>query len=142
MTRRRFSEREVLECLIRQGAIVPCRLCRVAFKPEEAKDAEREHVHEIGLGGPDTVENCAYSHGECHKTQTHGNGATWTGSSRHKIAKTEPRRADKFVVNKIPLDTPMGTDTLIRCRRCGEYADGCSCAPPARSSAFSTARRA
>ena len=142
MSRRRFTEREVLECLILQGAVVPCKRCRIALKVEDAKTAEREHLHEFGLGGPDTVENCAYSHGDCHKVQTHGTGATWAGSSRHKNAKTTPRRADKFQVNKIPLDTPMGSPAALeRCRRCGNYQDECACAPPARASAFATARR-
>ena len=142
MTRRRFTEREVLSCLIAQGAIIPCRRCRIALTAEDAKTAEREHLHEIALGGPDTVENCAYSHGECHRTQTHGNGATFAGSSRHKVAKTTATRADKFQVNKIPLDTPMGSAVALeRCRRCGNYQDECACAPPARSSAFATARR-
>lgn len=141
---RQLRELEVIEVAIAQGSIIPCYRCRIAFTMADvkAKNIQNEHLHEKGLGGPDEPGNRAFSHTDpCHNLVTHGNGATFAGSSRHKIAKTEPRRADKFVVNKIPLDTPLGAGDLIRCRRCGEYSDTCSCAPPARSSAFATARR-
>lgn len=141
MTRRRFTEREVLECLIRQGGIIPCRICRVAMKVEDAKSAEREHIHEVGLDGPDTVENCAYSHGECHKGVTHGNGATFAGSSRHRISKAnDPARIEKFKVIKRPLDADAVSDPASKCRRCGEFSDSCTCTAPARRSAFAGRR--
>lgn len=143
MTRRRFTEREVLECLILQGAVIPCKRCRVALKVEDARASEREHLHEVGLDGPDTIQNCAYSHGDCHKTITHGNGATFAGSSRHKIAKaTQPKRIEKFIVNKIPLDADIVGEPSGRCPRCGEDREYCQCpAPSPRRSAFANARR-
>lgn len=142
---RQLRELEVLEVLLAQGAIIPCYRCRIAFTIADvkAKNIQNEHLHEKGLGGPDEPGNRAFSHTDpCHNLVTHGNGATWAGSSRHKNAKTTPKRADKFVVNKIPLDTPTGSPAALeRCRRCGNYQDECACAPPARSSAFATARR-
>jgi hypothetical protein len=135
--RRRFTEREVLECLVRQGAIIPCKRCRIAFTVEAARTAEREHLVEIGLGGSDTVENCAYSHGDCHAVQTNGLPATTAGSSKNRIAKaTQPKRIEKFQVRKRPLDADTVSEPLTKCRRCGEYPDSCSCRVPVRRSAF------
>lgn len=106
-TRRRFTERQVLECLVRQGAVIPCLRCKAPFTVETARKAEREHLHEIKLGGADTIDNCAYSHGDCHAIETNGNGATTAGSSKHRIAKAfEPTRIEKFAVQKKPLDEP------------------------------------
>lgn len=87
MPRSRFSERKVLAVAIRQGAIIPCYRCRVAFKDGDV--IEREHLHELALGGEDTPENCAYSHCECHAAITNGTKATTAGSSKHRIAKAE-----------------------------------------------------
>lgn len=101
MSRRRFTEREVLECLVRQGAVIPCKRCRVAFTVETVKTAEREHHHEVKLDGPDAVENCFYSHSDCHKVETFGNGATTAGSSIGRISKTKRiERTQKFIVKK------------------------------------------
>lgn len=141
---RQLRELEVLEVLLNQGAIIPCYRCRIIFKLEDVKtgNIENEHLHEKGLGGPDEPGNRAFSHADpCHRAVTHGNGATWAGSSRHKSAKTTPKRADKFQVNKIPLDTPLAAVEQIKCRRCGNYTDECSCPPTQRPSAFATARR-
>lgn len=107
MSRKRFTERQTLECLVRQGAAIPCLRCKVPFTVETARKAEREHIHELKLGGADSIENCAYSHGDCHLVETNGNGATTAGSSRHRIAKAfEPTRIEKFAVQKKPLDEP------------------------------------
>lgn len=125
---RQLRELEVIEVLISQGAVIPCKRCRVAFCREDlAAGIENEHLHEKGLGGPDEPGNRAFSHKVCHAQITHGNGATFAGSSRHKIAKaTQPRRIEKFQVNKLPLDADDGP-TSDRCRRCGEYPDACAC---------------
>lgn len=140
MSRRRFSEREVLECLVRQGAIIPCRKCRVSFSVEDAKSAEREHVHEVALGGPDTVENCAFSHRDCHAVITNGNGATTAGSSKNRIAKTHPNRAEKFKVVKKPLDADLVSEPSDRCRICGECLEACTCPPRQARSSFGRRR--
>lgn len=141
MTRRRFSEREVVEVLIRQGAIIPCRRCRLSLKVEDAKQVEREHLHELALGGPDTVENCVFSHKDCHAVQTNGNGATTAGSSTNRRAKANnPGRTEKFVVNKLPLDRPVNLTVGEKCRRCGEWGEDCSCPAPVKRPAFQRAR--
>jgi 5-methylcytosine-specific restriction endonuclease McrA len=103
MSRRRFSEREVIETLIRQGVQIACYRCGVNLYPV---DAEREHVVEIALGGKDDPTNCVYSHKECHAIITNGTPATTAGSSKHRIAKTRGTRAEKFAVVKRPLDEP------------------------------------
>jgi hypothetical protein len=140
MSRRRFTEREVLESLIRQGAVIPCKRCRIAFTLEDIPNIEREHIHEVALGGPDIPGNCAYSHGACHSTVTNGTPATTAGSSRNRIAKaTQPERIRKFQVHKTPLDQvdDLGSD---RCRKCGEYSDDCVCVMPVKRSAFGMRR--
>jgi hypothetical protein len=121
MTRSAFSERKVIETLIRRGAVIPCYRCRAAFTLEDVPFIEREHLVEIALGGDNTPENAAYSHGQrsaqrCHGIVTNGNGATSAGSSKHRIAKTnritgktkDGKKASRFK----PL--PTGADVLER----------------------------
>lgn len=132
---RQLREQEVLEVLLSQGAVIPCYRCRVAFTQEDLKSSniENEHLHEKGLGGPDGPENRRFSHKTpCHAEVTHGNGATFAGSSRHKIAKTTPPRVEKFVVHKSPLDAVPAQNG--RCRRCGQDFDDCPCPPLPRAS--------
>ena len=148
MTRRRqFKEMEVLLVVIRQGGVIPCRCCKQPITEQDilTGNVEKEHIHEIELGGADMPSNCSYSHKAkpCHAQVTHGNGATFAGSSRHKIAKaTQPERIEKFRVNKQPLDADTVGGTAPKCRGCGEAAEDCICPPPpARRSAFARARR-
>lgn len=106
MARKRFTERQVLECAIQQGAIIPCYRCRLAFTVDTVRAAEREHIHEVTLDGPDTVGGCAYSHGPCHRAATSGTGATTAGSSIGRIAKTKRiERTGKMAVAKPPIGT-------------------------------------
>lgn len=137
--RRQFRELEVLATLLMQGAVIPCKRCRIAITIEDVKggNVEKEHLHEIELGGEDEPHNCAFSHKAkpCHATVTHGNGATFAGSSRHKIAKaTDPERIEKFRVHKKPLDADRVGLPSGRCRYCGQ--DPCTCQPRERRSAF------
>jgi hypothetical protein len=105
--RRRFSEHEVIETLYHQGVVILCHRCQLPIRPmlreseNIAFDIEREHIHELALGGKDEPENCAYSHANCHAAVTFGNRATTAGSSVGKIAK-ERRiiRTQKFAVVK------------------------------------------
>lgn len=106
MTRRRFTERQVIETLIRQGAEIRCYRTKELVTLENVCTLEREHIHELALGGADDPANCAYSFSEAHKIVTFGNGATTAGSSANRIAKTRGTRADKFLVSKKPLDIP------------------------------------
>lgn len=104
MSRSAFSERKVIETLLRQGAVIPCFRCRIALTLEDVATVEREHLVEVGLDGENTPENCRYSHGQrseqgCHGIVTNGNGATSAGSSKHRIAKTKRmagKKADRF----------------------------------------------
>jgi len=137
MTRRRFTEREVLECLLRQGAVIPCYRCRVALTIETARAAEREHLHEVGLDGPDTPENCRFSHQECHSKITNGTPATTAGSSQNRLAKTRSNRADKFRVEKRPLVDDDDLTAPGKCRKCGEFEADCQCKSSFRNRARS-----
>lgn len=136
-----LRELEVIEVLLSQGAVIPCFRCRVAFVIEDVKtgNIENEHLHEKKLGGPDEPGNRRFSHKAkpCHALVTHGNGATFAGSSRHKVAKaTEPKRIEKFHVNKTPLDRPDRIDPGAKCRACGEYGADCTCPPQQKRSSF------
>lgn len=110
--RRQFREQEVLETLIvHQGETVRCFRCKKPFTAEDvrAKNIQKEHLHERGLEGPDMPMNCRYSHYDpCHKIVTNGTPATSAGSSQHRLAKTRGTRAEKFSVNKRPLDEDRG----------------------------------
>lgn len=121
MTRKRFSEREVLEALAWQGIFVTCHRCKEQFfvynlntlsdaftaaalgqrVMHMAKKPEREHIHEYKLGGPDTPANCRYSCSECHSKITNGTKATSAGSSKQRIAKV------KRLLNPKPSKRPM-----------------------------------
>jgi hypothetical protein len=138
---------EVLLVVLRQGGTIPCRCCGQPITERDilTGNVEKEHIHEVALGGPDIPDNCAFSHKAkpCHATVTHGNGATFAGSSRHKIKKaTDPERIEKFKVNKTPLTADAVGEPPQKCRRCGEMTEDCICPPPPpRRSAFDRARR-
>jgi len=87
MSRRRFKEWEVVETLLRQGAVIKCPRTGQIMRPGD--EIEREHFHEIGLGGKDEIENCFYSLKAAHNIVTNGTKATTAGSSKHKIAKVK-----------------------------------------------------
>lgn len=104
MSRKRFSEREVIETLAWQGIVVPCFRCKkplyevMLMLGEETmvsswdNEPEREHLHEIKFGGPDEPGNCRYSHRVCHAIATNGTKATSAGSSKQRIAKVKRLR--------------------------------------------------
>ena len=93
MTRKRFSERQVIASLIHQGVPVTCYRTKEPITLESVGRLEREHLVELGLIEPerrhlyDTPEYCRYSLKEAHAIVTNGNGATSAGSSKHRIAK-------------------------------------------------------
>lgn len=123
--RRRFTEREVLYSLLLQGAVIPCYRCKMAFHLDGAADdghhfsqAEREHVHELALGGADDPRNCRYSASECHKSVTNGTKATSAGSSKHRIAKAN-RLAKGGRKRKGPKMRARGFDKRFRRRMDG-----------------------
>lgn len=105
MGRKRFNEREILETLSYQApAPIPCFRCGAALL--DGRPIEREHLHELKLGGPDIPANCRYSHKVCHAVVTNGNGATTAGSSANRIAKTKGTRVEKFIPKKLSIDQP------------------------------------
>jgi len=87
MARRRFTEREVIETLIRQGADIRCYRTHTPITVDDVPRLEREHFHELALGGSDDPSNCMYSLKEAHAVVTNGTKATTAGSSKHKVAK-------------------------------------------------------
>ncbi len=96
MTRKRYSERQVLETLAWQGIFVCCYRCGEPFWIEAGEgclyrqlDPEREHLHEVALDGPDIPANCRYSCSNCHNLITNGTKATSAGSSKQRIAKVK-----------------------------------------------------
>lgn len=109
MKRKRFSEREVIETLAWQGILVTCFRCRAPFYTPAptggmfnlSDKIEREHIHEVALGGPDIPKNCRYSCGPCHDKVTNGTKATSAGSSKQRIAKV------KRLQNPKPSKRPM-----------------------------------
>lgn len=92
--RKRLTERQTLAVAVMQGAVVPCYRCKLAFDAETVKTAEREHLHELELGGADELENMRFSHADCHKAITNGSGATTAGSSKQRIAKVKRLRGE------------------------------------------------
>jgi hypothetical protein len=135
--RRKFSDAEVLATLLHQAVKICCFRCGEPFDlgrdfPPASRpaDVQREHLHEIALGGPDEPSNCRFSHASCHAVVTNGTPATTAGSSKNRIAKaTNSKRIDKFKVNKRPLDADLDEPTPAhqRCRKCGRFDGDCQC---------------
>lgn len=104
--RRRFKEWEVVATLIHQGLVVTCFRCKQPFEPPTASNQiQREHLHEIGLGGPDEPAGCRYSHYDCHSKITNGNGATTANSSKGKIAKAKRLEGARLALEEAELTT-------------------------------------
>jgi hypothetical protein len=83
MTRKALSQRGVIEVLIRQGAVIPCGICRLAFKLEDVPFIERGHERcqhtfpDDQMEDWDAVERQRYVHGRndpnhrgCHAAET------------------------------------------------------------------------
>jgi hypothetical protein len=109
MARKRFSEREVIETLIRTGHEIRCFRTKEIITLETVRRLEREHPVPLALGGADSPVNAAYSLREAHSKQTNGTKATSYGSDKHAIAKVRrilnPRQSKHPMVNsgrKIP----------------------------------------
>jgi len=67
------------------GQPIPCALCRLPLLPHHK--TIREHMHALGLAGPDTPENWALVHKECAHRKTYGTKATSAGSDTHLMKK-------------------------------------------------------
>lgn len=76
--RKRLTERQVIEVAVRQGAIIPCGICRLALKVEDVRYVERDHRRckhtfpDEDMHLWDTIEQWRYVHGkndpkhDCH----------------------------------------------------------------------------
>lgn len=102
MRRKRFNETQVIETLANQGIFVACYRCGEFFFARDQhgyvkrlRKIEREHLHELALGGADAPHNCRYSCGQCHAKITNGTKATTAGSSKQRIAKVKRLEAAK-----------------------------------------------
>ncbi len=67
---------------------------------------EREHFHELALGGLDEISNMFFSHKRCHDIITRGSGATTAGSSVGRIAKAKRLEAKRLGKVKIKRKIP------------------------------------
>ncbi len=110
MSRKRFTEAQVIETLYRSGLAIPCYRCRHPLYP--GTKIEREHILEIALGGKDEPANCAYSHKLCHDFITNGSKATTAGSSKQRIAKL--KRLTNPQPSKRPMKSPGFDKTRTR----------------------------
>ena len=96
--RRRFTEAEVIETVLRQGGHIPCFRCKAPLRLNH--EIEREHILELALGGGDAPINCGYSHKQCHRVFTDGTPATTAGSSKQRIGKVKRILKGKMRVEK------------------------------------------
>lgn len=77
----------MIETLIHQGIEIRDYRTKEVITLEDVLFLEREHLHEISLGGPDIPANCRYSLKASHHIVTNGTKATTAGSSKHRISK-------------------------------------------------------
>lgn len=117
MKRRRATEREVIAVLVAQGASIPCFRCKTLFTAESKP--EREHLHELALGGEDNPDNWRYSCQSCHAVITNGTKATSAGSSKHRIAKIKRLTGETCKSRKGPPLKGRGFRKDIRRRMSG-----------------------
>lgn len=119
MPRRKFSETDTILTLAYQGFVVTCFRCKEPLVYNTALSGEqlylptvrieREHLHELALGGADGPHNCRYSHTYCHKLITNGTKATTAGSSKQRIAKTK-----RLIEGKKPTKHPLRSRNSLK----------------------------
>ncbi len=89
MTRRATTAANMREMLISQcyeaGSPIPCAICTASILP--GTRTIREHMHALGLDGPDTPENWRLVHKYCADRKTNGTKATTAGSDKNLMAK-------------------------------------------------------
>lgn len=97
MARKTTTYKDALEIVISQ-TVVPCYRCGVPFtrldvrsKPSAPNAIQKEHIHELALGGEDKPDNCRFSHKACHDIITNGTKATKKNSSKSRIATTKKK---------------------------------------------------
>jgi hypothetical protein len=104
--RQRLSERKVLEVLIRQGASIPCQICKIPFTLEDVPYIDRDHYRarhtflDESLHEWEALENQRYVHGlrdprhSCHRVKTDGMPHNRAGSDKHMAAKGKRLRGE------------------------------------------------
>ncbi len=96
MTRRATTVANMREMLIQQafewGRALVCPLCELDIMP--GKETIREHMHALGLDGPDIPENWRLVHKLCARRKTIGTKATTAGSDIQLIAKGKRLRGE------------------------------------------------
>ena len=96
MTRRNATAANMRQMLLAQaedfGNPIPCALCELPMLCHHK--TIREHMHALGLGGPDTPDNWCLVHKPCARRKTIGTKATTAGSDVHQIAKGKRLRGE------------------------------------------------
>jgi len=106
MSRRRFTEREVVGIVARQVcrfdigehsfAAILCPVCHDPITAVDLPEIERDHDDAIGFGeGRDTPENCRFVHGHCHKTKTASDKARMAKADRQAGRTGQKARRDR-----------------------------------------------
>lgn len=128
MKRIRLTERQVVEALIRQGAVIPCAICRVSLTLDSVKYIDRDHYRarhtfpDEDLIHWNAIENQRYVHGlkdpnhDCHRRKTDGLPHTSVGSDKHMAAKGRRLRGE---TKQKPKAKIRSRNTLSK-----EYRDG------------------
>jgi hypothetical protein len=122
-SRPRLTERQVLEVLLRQGAVIPCGICRLAFTIPDIQYAERDHercehsMHEddVATGEWEKLEAHRYVHGRrdprhpCHADKTRQDRKIKAKSDRIRgVTKQGP----KAKIRSRPFPTPEQRQAL------------------------------
>lgn len=86
MKRRRLTLGDRVAILLLQAI---CPRCKKPIAEEDGTIPrfEWDHLHQLGLDGPDDVKNIRATHYDCHKVKTHGTKAASAGSDAHSRAK-------------------------------------------------------
>ncbi len=99
--RRKITTLDKLKVMITQAR---CPLCNE--KLGALDDTDFDHVHALGRGGTDTIDNLRAVHRECHKVKTHGNGATTLRSDAGEMRKTRQLVEKREAREAPPDDVP------------------------------------
>lgn len=114
MSRRKFSEKDVLRTLLHQGVEIRDFRTGELITLENVNQVEREHLVELGLAKTDVEKRkfdqpkyCRYSLKTSHDIVTNGSGATTAGSSKGRVSKAKriERTGKMAVIKLLPGDS-------------------------------------
>jgi hypothetical protein len=121
--RQRLSERKILRILIKQGAIIPCQICKIPFTIDDVPHIDRDHYRakhtfpDENLREWEDLDNQRYVHGltdpqhSCHRTKTDGMPHNRAGSDKHMAAKGKRLRGE---IKQKPKAKIRSTNTLTK----------------------------